>query len=1193
MFKSYRVASKKIVKPLVLEHEKEIQNDDELMEQIIKERLIFLKKDFLYFEKLTYDKKRKVISEAIHQFIGRLIAIELIIHFFIVNFPKTSPTFQNIWSILPNYDSILPKIYDAEALDVLRVYFKNHFTKPTFEDELKRYLDVPAYLRVFELNQENEIFMISSELYEKRKPIVQELLQKETIFRNERNFKNFVKEDDEPYFYFSLNGNKEEDRIRIRYQIGDKKTYGFHPGLMTKTDNEIIADLDRMRIPKKRKKIPREYLTLKLSSRPWQHTAVALAKEYTKKFPNHIKPRDMEAAQDMFFVRNVLNKNVFEYQDSVSVVGPTGVGKSTFLLMEILRITNLSKFTQGKTEDGKVAVWTENVLEALMLVYRLYEVAGVRAVPIIGKLNKDKHLKDFVNRVKKECLEKNESPISKLASDPAFGYVLQFFKGECSLEIMEQIGKLPRKPCTNIKVQSGFYGNGKPDIKDCVCPLYDTCGMYIVEEQLAESKVWIGTEKAFINSKPLPLVNPAGLTFAEIAYTEMDVIFVDEADTVQSGVEDSFNSKNDILGNEEEAIFEKSFIRTRNLFDTNYMLSGSDIQSRWIYHTNQANFAAHVLMELTKNSKYIRNKITNKSFDIYTTSMKITETIFEIPDNFLVKDHPLCKLLSGMRQGMDKLQSLEEINESDRESAEKLEELFEEISRIKGMSLRIVEINEAIDNKIEGFLQYCISKCDTVTTPIKLKVTNTRDIHNFFYYLLVLIKFDFHFKKLIDLKHSASELLDEEIEDINSSYTLVKRYLPFIAHSPTGKHFQYFYKENDKKKTYNSPGTLQSYNYLGVGREFLVNFGNLYNNLLGKGPSMVFMSATMFAEGSMHYHIDTPINYVLEPQQAIGEIEQLFYPVYEYEMERDEDGCKIPINVSGEINDKQKLSLMTEKLIPKIRDELFRLKKEKRKVLLVVNSYSQVEAVYKILISYFDKEKVGYLKQNNYNIENELEDDNGTMLSEVEKLALKGIEIFIVPLMTINRGYNILKYDENNQQFESESYFGTVFFMVRPFIPYGDISNVIRIINGTYSAVDKKNQLDGRQFYSGVSYIREKSYETMGRILRTKGWASMEDEDRRILGWYTLINILQMIGRLMRGQTSARVYYVDGKFAPEQAKDNLKYKDTAETSMLHQWLNNFESASDVHLVNQLYGHFIKGLKKMLVGGKAFEHTGRW
>ena len=81
----------------------------------------------------------------------------------------------------------------------------------------------------------------------------------------------------------------------------------------------------------------------------------------------------------------------------------------------------------GQSEDGKVAVWTENVSEVLMLVYRLYEIAGVKAFPIFGRTNKDKHLTDFVRKVKKECVEKNENPLSKLATDSAFQYVSQFF----------------------------------------------------------------------------------------------------------------------------------------------------------------------------------------------------------------------------------------------------------------------------------------------------------------------------------------------------------------------------------------------------------------------------------------------------------------------------------------------------------------------------------------------------------------------------------------------------------------------------------------------------------------------------------------------------------------------------------------------------------------------------------------------
>jgi len=113
-------------------------------------------------------------------------------------------------------------------------------------------------------------------------------------------------------------------------------------------------------------------------------------------------------------------------------------------------------------------------------------------------------------------------------------------------------------------------------------------------------------------------------------------------------------------------------------------------------------------------------------------------------------------------------------------------------------------------------------------------------------------------------------------------------------------------------------------------------------------------------------------------------------------------------------------------------------------------------------------------------------------------------------------------------------------------------------------------------FDEGINYIRKQAnilFEKM--LLDNDYWSELEQNERTVLSWYTFVNVWQMIGRLLRGDTDARIFYVDAKFAMKNAISEPS-KETEKTSMLKSWEQIL--AKDESILNQkLYEIFIKSI----------------
>ena len=124
---------------------------------------------------------------------------------------------------------------------------------------------------------------------------------------------------------------------------------------------------------------------------------------------------------------------------------------------------------------------------------------------------------------------------------------------------------------------------------------------------------------------------------------------------------------------------------------------------------------------------------------------------------------------------------------------------------------------------------------------------------------------------------------------------------------------------------------------------------------------------------------------------------------------------------------------------------------------------------------------------------------------------------------------------------------GSLYFLTRPH-PRGDDLGLIQGIIGRRSEIfDKRTFSDTQTAIDALYLERLEAYAQVKDMMRTPLVASRLGEYVKPFVADQMIIILQTIGRAMRGDCPAFVYFVDAAWAPRSASGRI---DTSETSML-------------------------------------------
>lgn len=349
------------------------------------------------------------------------------------------------------------------------------------------------------------------------------------------------------------------------------------------------------------------------------------------------------------------------------------------------------------------------------------------------------------------------------------------------------------------------------------------------------------------------------------------------------------------------------------------------------------------------------------------------------------------------------------------------------------------------------------------------------------------------------------------------------------------------------------------------GRSLMKDLPYLRTDPEGKpaGPHVILLSGSSWAEGSYEYHVNRPVNYILE---ADGEKRAFLEKTRFFE-------SGFPERVSGAADDQRMAQLrsVTQRAVELIVREYER---KAGKILLVVNSYAQAQEVQQTLETALRKANCSARICRMISDAISIQNDQGTVRrGEVGRFAKMSEEILIAPAMAIERGHNIV--DEYGH-----SALCAVFFMVRPMAVPHDIQQKGSKLNGFVESHCKRAPHESLFAYN--VRIRQFAAQQWAKMSKSKsfGLAELAVEDRKDVVSTLFILILQIFGRLARvtdvTKPEPHVYFVDGAFRRREGKQG----DFDCLSELGKYLDALMTQKEsAEIAETLYEPFYKAYRK--------------
>lgn len=1006
---------------------------------------------------------------------------------------------KNGWILLTQYyKSLLGDEFVLEwgrKLYALRKKGHRFGNQSSWINALDNYKEIDIQYRMFEIDETNcKLNKISYNTLPDREEIYEELFE-------------ILLEDDE----LSMNFPKQS---RVTYYRDLRKYVNLTESTKNKLD--VTLDLPAQLIRRDNRKL--EYYRNKLElSIPENYNWGNLLKEMKKGW------------EDRPVISIVSEKSEKEeeikYNGQIHIIGDVGKGKSTYKIAETYRLVN--------EHGAKVGIIEGKIEDVIKTVKNLREL-GIKAVPIIGKTNMNKHYRNYI----RNC-GKNVKCIGEFAGDDfkEVGYL----SGICTLAALTNDSEITPSefPCRSL-----YEDEERRD-----CPLYLNCGYFNKFVDLLDADVWVTTPHSLINTTVPRVIDPYERTFYEAFHDLLDIIIVDEADSVQCTLDNIFLLNENLYGGEQSLV--DKFQELSTYIEKNNLINGDSLIYNWHMNFKQLGPLIPKINRMIEKTKELHNYLRGEVL----TSFKL---LSDIKESLRIDEYKENEKLIKKLEGYMEYSNTYDISYDS--IKHEFNDLYYEFIRLQNIGLIEDEIRKRI---ISIFEEY------SVTIPKNKGGTlNVELLYSKFELFIYIVQLDFNIKILSRDYPILTEKLWNSYERVNVYEGRRKALRKFLMEPITGVIFGYKFNVNGK---FYEQG-IDIFRYDGVGRRLLDHMHEIKKEIGVKGPAIVLLSGTSFAPGSGHYDLRTAPEYILKSGDDNSRIEQKLLRKY--------DGENV-IKVSGLRGEMRNASLrkLAGELIRDIRIELayWKANGENRKVLLVVNSYDNCKEVGQVLKSTNISFRI---------LSREIVDSNYDFTRELlENFAdeTDGADILVVPLNVISRGYNIL--DTNGK-----SYFGSIFFLVRPYMVPEDLESYFQILHSNIDYFIEKSISKSKDIGEMMANIRKKSYGKLAQLSQNRFWKTLDSEFRMILSWFTLIPIKQAIGRLQRGGTSCRVFYCDGSFAPE-LMDNEEI--TAKNSMLKAWYDILNEHKDSIFIKELYGKFLNGLEDMIEELNAIQYEEEW
>ncbi|MGP2442413.1 hypothetical protein [Streptomyces sp. JW3] len=817
--------------------------------------------------------------------------------------------------------------------------------------------------------------------------------------------------------------------------------------------------------------------------------------------------------------------------DVMHVVGMPAVGKTT--LITVAAVWACAEPHRRHT----LTVVLGDVVSVLDMVTALCRY-GVRAAPILGAANRGRHLQQVHRPVDAHARG------LALLEDPR----LRWISTECVLQGLAELTEplaLKDAPCSHrLRPWSGEGPDQQQREAAVGCSLLPVCGRHEAARELVDAAVWVATPASLLHCRVPEQLSQHDLRYLELAWQRSDAFVVDEADRVQIQWDQAFSPSQSLAGPGEDAwldevrpLFERHMRHTRgqHLF--------SEPVRDWSLDISTAGLLVTHLRNLLAEHSHVREWLGQGYFNEWRLAVGLAGEIARRP-------RP-ARESGALRRGQPALWDSDEECRA-RWLAVFAQWLDDPAGRYAGADASVAFLR---DLSARGYQPPGLVTQDLVEWlrgQDDVVLTGDQALERLAVRFQVTMVVALLAGKLALLTRACWEVeMETGLEAMGSS--LVHRppaeYLPLVPESPMGNLLGFQYREHEGELE--QIGTLSFFRCSGIGRWLLLNLPHLYEESAGEedaGPACLLLSATSWAGNSPRYDVQVPVAGILASRTGDQvPLHQRIMLTYLPVRMQSSSGAAYAVTVSGK-QGQDRLEALRELLaglcrqqpglrgprksrLEEIRDEL---PEGRRRVLLLVGSYREAEEVLRHLIRMRPEWADQILQM-------VPDDDSGSHHWSGRTIARGNVHamakqqdawILIAPQLAIERGHNILNDDH-------VAALGAAFYLVRPHLHPEDLSYHVQTMNRwaveeirrTVPSAGPDTALGER-----ARMFRELARRTWLDLLegtlqyRATGAHSAQ---RRAMDWTNIVPLDQIIGRMLRGGATARVYFCDAAFDPK------------------------------------------------------------
>ena len=792
-----------------------------------------------------------------------------------------------------------------------------------------------------------------------------------------------------------------------------------------------------------------------------------------------------------------------------------------------------------------------------------------------GDSSRARHVLNFSTALAKE---NNGFAVSKSSS--------RFFATNCALGGFASEEEIPfphaRPPCNDL--QQRLTTASKPQTKRCA--LSGSCARQQAERELIEANIWAGHVLSLDRSVS-PLFSSFDSKHFEFVARTFDLVVVDECDGAQADL-DSRGTPIMKLYGDENALWatlirdlHEPIARGRNAF-----VSGKDMPSL-IEMTGRFGTAANRLSARIQHlSQPVRDAYQSKLL----TSLSIIADMF--PYGGPVGDDEEFESHAHARHGVERLWDVAAKAVAFRPSIQDDDEEFinlgrelPEISALLALPVeQVTQIHQTLLAAIQAWdvdaSEQAIDKIAQTLRSIPI-VQNGNDTANFVECCGLLTAVSLvvmqHFGLAPHLRLlNSMDLVSDNVFESRPS----RDQLAILPESLTGKLSGIRYTVSEEGNINISHIGIQ-----GTPRKLFERMHELGVRNEG-GAAFLLTSATSLLEASPRFHVNVGPHYVLRrPNAGEGWMNSR----YEFMPLADplQSGKHLRFSGSKIAQRERILKFMADGLLEG--GSLSRVAGVMRhndvvdgigrKAGLVVNSYEQCQQLYSHIQSAHGewRGKVRYLRRAG----SDGHTDHAVTATEVESLGFdESWDILIFPMGAIGRGVNIV-YRQGARA--DKAMIGSLYFLTRPHPRQDDLGLIQGLVGRRSEAFDSRHFSDLSSALSQMVAERTKAVNEAHQMMRMPLVASRLGEYAKPFVADQMIIILQTIGRAMRGDCPAFVYFVDAAWAPNSAKGEADSEKSSMLVMMQKILDECLTHKDPTLrecYSNLYTPFAQPMKNI-------------